>query len=209
MSHHRGGTRHHLHSGRDNVFYLYEEPNCVTINGVKVCPDTGALGDPGTLERRSPLPAGHYWVDVFGKNIPVAANWFKAFSGLGVHVDSTEHFTATEVPEVRDWYLFTYTPTAGVPVVWDTTLGYPTIADASIKNSQDTVSGANLPKDPLDRLADWLNDIEQELGGSIGGAAKVVPYAIMGGAAFGVYLLAKEFGLLGKVKKRARSLRNK
>jgi len=212
MTHHRGGIRHHLHSGRDNVFYLYEEPECVIVDGVRVCPDTGTLDasgnpKPNTLEKRVPLPAGRYWVDIFGKNIPVAQAWFKAFKDLGVHVETTEHFQATELPNIREWYLFTYTPTNGVPVTWDDTLGYPTIADKSVKSSGDTVSGADLPLDPLDELSNWINSTEQKLGGSLGAVAKVVPYAVLGGLAFGGYYLLKELGILGKVK--SGRLRNK
>jgi hypothetical protein len=210
-THHRGGIRHHLHSGRGNVFYLYEEPECVIIDGVRVCPDTGSLDSagkpkPNTLERRSPLPAGRYWVDVFGKNIPVAQSWFRAFKDLGVHVDATEHFESTEMSSIREWYLFSYTPVNGVPVVWDTTLGYPTIADSSVKSSGDT-SSASLPLDALDELSNWMNGVEQKLGGSLGSLAKVAPYAILGGVALGGYLLLKEIGLLGKVKTSVRRLR--
>ncbi len=204
ISHHRG------RSGRDSHFYLYESPEvvCYCDGAPCLCPaDTGALDaagnqKPNTLEKRSPLPAGHYWVDVFGLNIPKAGAWFKAMAPLGVHVDSTEHFPSTEVPEVRDWYLFTYTPTLGVPVVWDTSLGFPTVAAQSVKSSQDTVSGADLELNPLDKLSNWVNETEQKFG-------QIAPYAILGGAALGGFLLLKEFGLLGRVKNGIRKRNSK
>jgi hypothetical protein len=137
---------------------------------------------------------------VFGKNIPTAGAWFKAMAGLGVHVDATEHFTATSVPEIRDWYLFTYTPTGGVPVVWDKSLGYPTIAAPGVKSSADTSQTPDSPLDPLNELSNWMNKVETELGGSIGGAAKLVPYALLGGLGVAGYLLLKEFGIIKKAK---------
>jgi len=157
-SHHRGGFNRRFHSGRDSNFYLYQEPECFCDGVPCLCPDTGSLDSdgnpkPNTVERRSPLPGGHYWFDAFGLNIPKADTWLKAFSGLGIHVDATEHFPSTELALTRTWYLFTYTPTGGVPVVWDASLGFPTIAAASVKSSQDTVSGADLPLSPLDEAS--------------------------------------------------------
>ena len=208
---HHGHARSHHHSGRDSNFYLYEEPEeCVLVDGVLVCPsDTGSLDSsgnpkPGTLERRVPLPAGRYWFDAFGLNIPKADQWLKL---PGAHVDATEHFPAETLSAARTWYLFTYKPVASI--AWDTTLGYPTIADASIKSSQDTVSGADLPLNPLDELSNWMNSVEQKLGGSIGDAAKLVPYVAIGGVLVGGVFLLRQFGVLGKVKTSVKRLRRK
>lgn len=207
MSRHgHSGIRHINRSGRDSNYYLYEEPELFLVEDS----DTGALSTApkvGTVMRTNPLPPGQYWVDVFGVNIPVAQNWFKAMSNLGVHVDATQHFEATEVPQVRDWYKFTYTQYAGTPVIWDTTLGYPTVADSSITTSADTSSTPPLPLGPLDEAADWLNGLEQKLGGSLGAAAQVVPYVVVGGALIGGYLLFKESGLFGKAVSSVRRFR--
>ena len=198
ISHHRG------YSGRGNVYYLEPRTVCYCDGEPCLCPtDIGALDSSpkvGTLERRSPLPAGKYWFDAFGLNIPKATNWLNGLSKLGVHTDVTEHFPSTDLASVRTWFLFTYTPTSGVPVVWDTSLGFPTVADSSIKSSQDTVSGADLPLDPLDKLSNWINETEQQFG-------KIAPYAILGGAAIGGFFLLKELGLFGKVKNVIRSKR--
>lgn len=217
-SHHFRPFSHRTHSGRGANFYLYEDP-CAAVNNSDDCPtdgtcckvlnNTGSLDaagnpKPNTLERRSPLPAGHYWFDAFGLNIPKADAWLRI---PGVHVDATEHFPSEDIASVRTWYLFTYSPIAGVPVIWDTSLGYPTVASASVKNSGDTVSGADLPLSPLDELSNWMNATEQKLGGSIGTIAQFVPYAILGGFGVAGYLLLKEFGVLGKVKSHVRSKR--
>jgi len=160
----------------------------------------------GTIERRSPLPEGLYWVDVFGLNIPKAEAWFSAFKDLGVKVAATQSFPNTTVDSTRNWYLFSYKPTMSVPVVWDSSLGFPTVADASIKSSEDTVSRPDLPLDPLDELSNWVNSVEARVGGSLGSIATIVPFAMFGGAVFGGYYLLRELGLL-KGKKNAKRKR--
>jgi len=155
----------------------------------------------GTLERTSPLPGGQYWIDVFGVNIPKADNWFKAYSGLGVHVDSTETFPNDDSARVRNWYKFTYTPIPSIPVIWDTSLGFPTVADSSITSSSDTAQTPPLPLDPLDELANWVNSVEQKVGGSLGSIASLIPFALLGGAGYLGYKLVTDFS---SVKKRAK-----
>ncbi len=94
-----------------------------------------------TLQRKNPLPAGRYWVDVFGNNRTSMAKWFKAFGPLGVTVRSVESSTGATPGDNRDWYLFEYTPKYGLPVVWDaTTFGFPTIAEPAVKSSADTAT---------------------------------------------------------------------
>ncbi len=160
----------------------------------------------GTLERRSPLPPGTYWVDVFGLNIPKADVWFKGFGPSGVHVDATQHFESPEVSSVRNWYKFTYNPVApGVVVVWDTSLGFPTVADASIQSSEDTVQRPPLPLDPLEEMSNWLNALEAKLGGSLGFAASIIPYAVVGGAAYLGYLALKETVLAKQAYRKVKS----
>jgi len=159
----------------------------------------------GALERGNPLPDGQYWFDAFGMNIPKADNWLKAFSGLGVHTDATQHFPSDSLSNVRTWYKFTF-KNIGSPVVWDTSLGYPTVADASIQSSSDTAQTPPLPLDPLDELGNWINSVEVKLGGSLGTIAGVIPYAMLGAGGFAVYYLVKELGLVGKVKKSVRRL---
>jgi len=146
----------------------------------------------GTLERRSPLPPGSYWIDVFGLNIPKFNQWLKAYSGMGVHTDATQVFEAPTLAAYRNWYKFTYTPIPGAIVIWDTAFGFPTVADASITSSESTVQRPDLPLDPLDELSNWVNSVEQKLGGSLGTIAGVVPYAIIGVGLYAGWQLVKD-----------------
>lgn len=106
------------------------------------------------LERRNPLPVGSYWIDVFGSKIPAFDAWRTAFSPTGVKTRVTESFPATDTQPARNWYKFDVTD---IPPPWDAvTFGFPTIADASIQSSADTVQRPDLPLDPLDKLSNWL-----------------------------------------------------
>jgi len=158
----------------------------------------------GTLERNSPLPPGQYWIDIFGLNIPKFINWLTISKPLGVHVDATQHFENTEVSKVRDWYKFSVSQLPNMSeslVVWDTTFGFPTVADDSIKSSDDTVQKP-IVLDPLDELSNWVNALEQKLGGSLGTVAGIIPYALLGGAAYlGFKLFTDTSGVVRKVRK--------
>ncbi len=190
-THHRGGIRHHSnHSGRSNLFYLYEdEPKCY-CNGI---PCTCPL-DVGALERDNPVPPGRYWVDIFGLNIPSAAAWFKAMSGLGVHVDATETFPAMTVPETRNWYLFTVKANP-VPVVWDQPrYGFLTVAGPEVKSSADTAQTPALPLDPLDELETFA----QSIGSMVGVTSKAGAIALTAGLFLGAGYALLEYLKKGK-----------
>jgi hypothetical protein len=180
----RHPSRHRLHSGNSNVVYLtdYVEPEIV------VC-DTGALTSDGrkvgALEKRSPLPAGSYWFDAFGQNIPKANAWLKAFGPMGITESSTQAHDSDD-PSAGQFYSFTYVPIPNMVVTWDKSLGWPTVSDKLV-SSDDTVQRPDPELDPLDRLGNWLNETEQKLGGSIGSAAQVLPFALLLGAGYVIY----------------------
>lgn len=101
------------------------------------------------LERRSPLPAGMYWLDVLGDNRIAFAAWRTAH-GADVKVRGTESF-----PE-REWLKFEVLR----PVAWDAKqFGFPNIirAGEAIDSSADTVQRPDPEKDPLDKLGDELS----------------------------------------------------
>lgn len=125
----------------------------------------------GAVQRANPLPAGRYWVDVFAPDSDAFNGWLST-NRLTVTVRQTEHYDSAPA---RDWYLFEVkapTPWAGP--------GLPTIADASVTSSSDTVQ----KPDPVPGLAD---DIEAKL------TAAADPLATFGRGMF--YVLASALAL--------------
>lgn len=86
------------------------------------------------LERRNPLPTGHYWIDVFGPKVTAMLEW------LGTHRGKVVVLKTTTIPAGNgyvegQWLLFR----VDEPVPWDAVaLGYPTIASATTQK-EDTV----------------------------------------------------------------------
>lgn len=122
------------------------------------------------IERRQPLPAGRYWIDVFGDKFYIMEGWIKA-AGDAVHVESQHLTPATgfdsnsgppllpgpdglgnSTPQVM-WYLFT----TSKPLYWvGQVLGFPTIATADIQSKADTATRPPPVKGPLDDVLDVL-----------------------------------------------------
>jgi hypothetical protein len=110
------------------------------------------------MERRNPLPPGRYWQDIFQSNWDAFHAWL-ATNKDSVHVDTTESFDSAAAPDMssqtqaREFYIFT----VSVPVQWDQThWGFPTIADAGVKSSADTVDRPPPELNPLDALSNAL-----------------------------------------------------
>lgn len=109
------------------------------------------------LQRQiDPLAEGRYWLDVDPKNVASMQTFFKAFSGLGMHVETTERRS-----DGGSFFIFTWKPAfPGAVVTWDAkTYGYPTIAPADVKASSDTVQRPDLPQDAADKLADAVTSV--------------------------------------------------
>lgn len=140
-----------------------------------------------TLERRNPLPAGRYWIDVADPRRTDFTTWL-AVNKDSVHVTNTE---ASEGPPASDFYIFTVaesvsvpggTGTINVPVQWDAvSFGFPTVAGPEVQSKADTRSAPDLPKDATDQLSDALD--------SVGSFGKAV--AIGGLAVAAAYLIGK------------------
>ena len=116
------------------------------------------------LERRRPLPAGRYWLDVFPKNAIAWQSWSEAMTKLGsATIEHTEHFEAIpadtnlfdtgSVPAApaHDFVIFsTSTPN----IAWEAAgLPSPTIAPASVQSSDDTVTKPPPEPSVLDQLS--------------------------------------------------------
>jgi hypothetical protein len=124
------------------------------------------------LERRSPLPAGLYWLDTLGENQAAFLDWRKV-NAATVKVRATEDFP--DPAPGRTWVKFEVLK----PTAWDAKrFGFPNIirAGESINSSADTVQRPDPEKDPLDKLGD-------ELGNAGSATSRLVQMiALIGGA---------------------------
>lgn len=118
---------------------------------------SGANGALGTLMRQNPLPAGRYWIDVFGDNRDKMSSWVTTQVGA-VKVQDTESFDETSDFPARDFYIFQVVS----PAPWDAvTFGYPTLADSAVQSSDDTVQKPTVEStsDILQGAADTVTKI--------------------------------------------------
>ena len=123
----------------------------------------------GALERRNPLPAGKYWIDIFEPKRAVWQNWVNK-AGASIHILSTESFEAIGGYPARDWLLFE----TSQPLMWDIAvdIGWPTIAGPQVHTSDDTV---DKPKpEPLFKTPSLETKIV------LGGAALLVAAVVVG-----------------------------
>jgi len=93
-----------------------------------------------TLERRSPLPKGRYWADMFVQpdfdQVAAMNEWLTANRGV-VRLESSQSFDS-DPP--RTWYLFEVTGGPGGTFLPEWVgIGFPTIATADVHSSDDTV----------------------------------------------------------------------
>jgi len=123
-------------------------PTGLGRSGVAVVANGWALSATGALERRNPLPPGRYWVDVF-QSKATAFNAWLARQKDSVRVETTESYPGDldRAYESRDWVLFRVL----APVPWEGP-GLPTVADAGVRTSDDTVQKPPPEKNPLDDL---------------------------------------------------------
>ena len=137
-----------------------------------------ARGVVGALERRNPLPPGRYWIDVFEQHSAAFAAWLGRQAGK-VRVESTERFAANAGGPAREFVLFQVLE--GVP--WEGP-GLPTIADAGVRSSADTVERPPPAQGPIDALTE---DVRQAAD-----ATRTV--VLVAAGAGGLYLLFKLLG---------------
>lgn len=106
------------------------------------------------LEKRNPLPIGRYWIDILNSKVEEFSGFLEGHKST-IHVEVTEGDSSEEGGTT--FYLFnTSAPFTWLPV----NFGYPTIAGPEIKSKADTTQRPDLPKNPLDNLADNLDKIE-------------------------------------------------
>lgn len=117
-----------------------------------------------TVERRNPLPAGRYWIDISKEPVPLGTwqGFLSAFHGF-VHVDTTEE---------DDAFAFSIFTTSKA-LVWPDGIGYPTIAGPNIKSRDDTVQAP----DPEPDLTDQIPTVKQLVSG-VGDTVKIVAVVV-------------------------------
>lgn len=119
------------------------------------------------IERRRPLPAGRYWIDVFQPNRVAWEIWSTAMKNVGrLTIEHTESFEPTEGEEsARDFLIFS---TDAETVGWPNRLGSPTIAGKEIQSSADTVQRPDAPLEPLDAISEAVSSAKQGAKTAIG-----------------------------------------
>lgn len=129
------------------------------------------------LERRRPLPAGRYWLDVFPKNALAWATWSSAMSKMGsATVEVTEHYPSVDGAPEHDFVIFS---TSGPNVAWEAAgLPSPTIAPATVTTSDDTATKPPPEPGVLDQLAEHAQGFATGAKISVGIAVVVVIAAI-------------------------------
>lgn len=117
------------------------------------------------------MPAGMYWIDVFGDNRTDFQLW-RTVNAETVKVRASQSFSE---PPGRDWLKFEVLK----PTAWDAKrFGFPTIipSGAVVESSEDTVQRPELPKDGVDTIDDALHSLAGgsstflQVGALIGGA---------------------------------------
>ena len=132
-----------------------------------------------TLERRDPLPAGRYWLDVFPANRDAWDRWSNAMDSVGsVTIEHTEHFDADGGSPAHDFVIWSLTApnvayrAAGLPA--------PTIADVGVQTSSDTATRPPPTPGVLEQVEQTAASLGQSarVGLAVGGAVVVVGVAL-------------------------------
>lgn len=129
----------------------------------------------GKIERRSPLPIGRYWQDIFEKQSPAWNRWATEHVGSGaVKIVNSQTFNRDPLRDgsllpdflkddkagtlgipYRFWVLFDVLR----PVPWpQTELGFPEIATPDIQQSSDTAQNPPGPT-PLEEVGDAVKGV--------------------------------------------------
>lgn len=136
-----------------------------------------------TIERRRPLPAGRYWIDVFESGRQLWETWSGVMMKLDhLKVITTENFDAVGGAEARQFIIF---ETNAETIGWPEKLGSPTIAAANVQSSADTVQRP----DPTPEIADQLAEAAKKAASAA--KTSIVVGVTIGVVALGVLLLRR------------------
>ena len=132
-----------------------------------------------TLERRDPLPAGRYWLDVFPSNQDAWDRWSNAMDSVGsVTIEHTEHFDAAGGAPAHTFVIWSMTSpnvayrAAGLPA--------PTIADVGVQTSSDTATRPPPTPGVLEQIEQTAASLgsSARVGIAVGGAVVVMGLAL-------------------------------
>lgn len=103
------------------------------------------------LERRRPLPAGRYWLDVWEDHRSAWEIWKTAMSHAGrAKVTHTESFDAIGGNKAHDFVIF---ETDQETIGWPEELGSPNVAGPEIQSSNDTLDRPEPMPEVIDQIA--------------------------------------------------------
>jgi hypothetical protein len=113
-----------------------------------------------TIERRNPLPAGRYWIDIFESGFTAFQSWLSN-NKSSVRVETTEDYPAAGDAPARQFYIFA----VSAPTAWpsDRGLGLPSIATSNVTSSSDTATRPDPPPDVVDQIAATASGIGEDL----------------------------------------------
>lgn len=120
-----------------------------------------------TLEKRRPLPAGRYWIDVFPQHRPKWDAYVAVMAQRGsLGVETTQYFEPVDGAPEHTFVIFR----TKEELVWpDDEMGFaPNVAGPEIQSSDDTVQKPDPAPDPLKQLNDWGNAFSKVLGVVVG-----------------------------------------
>lgn len=145
------------------------------------------------LERKSPIPAGRYWLNVKTPGLDGGAqrtafySWVSRQNGdLAQSPDRPVQIVHAEdgPSDGMDFYIFKVL--RPVPRWPDNTgLGLPDIAGPHIRSSDDTVQRPDPPKDLTDRIDDVVNSAQDSVTSSFG------PLVMFAAVGLSLYLFVK------------------
>lgn len=118
------------------------------------------------LERRRPLPAGRYWIDVLASDLELWTVWSSVMMKLDhLKVITTESYDAVGGAEARDFIIF---ETSAETIGWPEKLGSPTIAAKNVTSSADVTNKPDAPLDVTDQVAASLDSMKTGAKAAIG-----------------------------------------
>lgn len=109
------------------------------------------------IERRRPLPAGRYWLDVFDEDRAAWETWSTAMKNVGrLKITHTESFPEIGDSKAHDFIIF---ETDAETIGWPEEVGPLSVAGPNIQSSADTVDRPEPMPEVIDQIATTTGSI--------------------------------------------------